>query len=229
MRRAISMPSDMTARSAPVGSDSSAGSMRGGVRMSRDASVTAPRERGVSAITAIVKPCTRGGSNPSARHSTGANKSSRSGPVPCACNVRRKAIASATFDASMPLRRVMYRSKLAGLSADLRERPDRASKVRHAIGWSCRFAPTPGALCTRETPISARCVAGPIPEHIRMCGLPKAPAQSTTPRAVVNTLSPDGLLTRTPVARLPSNVSDKAIVALSTCRFRCTREGSSQA
>src|SRR5471032_2211041 len=51
-----------------------------------------------------------------------------------------------------------------------------------ASTWSCKLAPTPGRACTGAMPCLASSAGSPMPDNIRICGLPYAPADRITSR-----------------------------------------------
>ena len=63
--------------------------------------------------------------------------------------------------------------------------------------WSCKLAPTPGKSALTAMPCCASKAAGPMPDSCNSCGLPMAPALSTTSRRAVTVNS---CITSWPVA-----------------------------
>ncbi len=72
-------------------------------------------------------------------------------------------------------------------------------------GWSARFAPTPTRSTRTGAPTERRCSTGPIPERIRIEGLPNVPAHRTTQPASITVPS----ARRTPHARSSSRTTSE--------------------
>ena len=73
-----------------------------------------------------------------------------------------------------------------------------AGKSTDRSGWSTSPSPTPARSATTSIPSDTSAVAGPMPERIRISGVPYAPAASTISLASIVSA---GCATRIPVAR----------------------------
>ena len=94
-----------------------------------------------------------------------------------------------------------------------------------APGWSRRFCPTPGRLCTTGMPNSRRWSSGPTPDSISKCGDATAPPQRTTSSPCTTNFSPP-LSTSRPVARRPSKSTRRTWALGLMVRFSRWRLGS---
>jgi hypothetical protein len=79
-----------------------------------------------------------------------------------------------------------------------------AGKRRPTCRWSLRCFPTSAASSRQATPTASSSLLGPIPDSIRICGEPTAPAlRITSLAASATTVAPSSLRYSTPVARSP--------------------------
>ncbi len=99
------------------------------------------------------------------------------------------------------------------------------AKSSSAIGWSCRFPPTPGRSWTTSIPSRSRSAAGPMPERSRIAGVPYVPAESTTRSASI-TIGRPAWIAWIRAGRLSATSTRSTIASPRTARFGRSRTGS---